>query len=305
MKKRLLVFLVAAVLLSLLSLSAALADIGSANVATYWDSVSQANLFYEPHYGIVTCRNMTIRDRAATSGTSYGSIKNGQPVKILGISGDGNFYMIDLASCGFQNTGAATYVNGEGKSKDEDGNPIYTVSDNDKVYLGEGIPSLTYGLTINLAWKGLDFVLFGTGVAGNEIYNLMVSADRPKTNCLTTYWKDSWGNPAVNNANAKYPDMKQVAQSWDFWSSSACVFNGAFFKIKQIQLGYTFPRALTQKAAISDLRLFVSLDDYITFTKYPGADPETASLNSSTSRGVDSGSYPTTKKLVFGVNLTF
>ena len=99
--------------------------------------------------------------------------------------------------------------------------------------------------------------------------------------------------------------MKQVAQSWDFWSSSACVFNGAFFKIKQIQLGYTFPRALTQKAAISDLRLFVSLDDYITFTKYPGADPETASLNSSTSRGVDSGSYPTTKKLVFGVNLTF
>ena len=204
-----------------------------------------------------------------------------------------------------KNTGAATYVNGEGKSKDEDGNPIYTVSDNDKVYLGEGIPSLTYGLTINLAWKGLDFVLFGTGVAGNEIYNLMVSADRPKTNCLTTYWKDSWGNPAVNNADAKYPDMKQVAQSWDFWSSSACVFNGAFFKIKQIQLGYTFPRALTQKAAISDLRLFVSLDDYITFTKYPGADPETASLNSSTSRGVDSGSYPTTKKLVFGVNLTF
>ena len=204
-----------------------------------------------------------------------------------------------------KNTGAATYVNGEGKSKDEDGNPIYTVSDNDKVYLGEGIPSLTYGLTINLAWKGLDFVLFGTGVAGNEIYNLMVSADRPKTNCLTTYWKDSWGNPAVNNANAKYPDMKQVAQSWDFWSSSACVFNGAFFKIKQIQLGYTFPRALTQKVKISDLRLFVSLDDYITFTKYPGADPETASLNSSTSRGVDSGSYPTTKKLVFGVNLTF
>jgi hypothetical protein len=56
---------------------------------------------------------------------------------------------------------------------------------------------------------------------------------------------------------------------------------------------------------ISDLRLFVSLDDYFTFTKYPGADPETASLNGSTSRGVDSGSYPTTKKLVFGVNLTF
>ena len=156
-----------------------------------------------------------------------------------------------------------------------------------------------------MAWKGLDMVIFGTGVAGNEIYNLMVSADRPKTNGLNTYWRNSWGNPNVDKATAKYPDAKQVATNWNYWSSSACVFNGAFFKIKQIQLGYTLPRAITQKAFINDLRLFVSLDDYFTFTKYPGADPETASLNSSTSRGVDSGSYPTTKKLVFGVNLTF
>ena len=83
------------------------------------------------------------------------------------------------------------------------------------------------------------------------------------------------------------------------------MFNGAFFKLKQVQLGYTFPRALTQRVKINDLRIFVSLDDYFTFTKYPGADPETASLNNSTARGVDSGSYPTMKKAVFGVNLTF
>ena len=72
-----------------------------------------------------------------------------------------------------------------------------------------------------------------------------------------------------------------------------------------MQLRRHFLRTITQKVFINDLRLFVSLDDYFTFTKYPGADPETASLNGSTSRGVDSGSYPTTKKLVFGVNLTF
>ena len=197
-----------------------------------------------------------------------------------------------------QATGAPQYY-------DKDGKIIATPGDNDKQYVGEGIPNLTYGLTINLAWKGLDLVIFGTGAAGNEIYNLMVSADRPKTNGLTTYWRNSWGNPAVNNATAKYPDLKQVATKWDFWSSSACVFDGSYFKIKQIQLGYTIPRAITQKALISDLRFFVSLDDYFTFTKYPGADPETASLNNSTSRGVDSGSYPTMKKLVFGVNLTF
>ena len=199
-------------------------------------------------------------------------------------------------------TGAPYYYNADGKTTDADGNLYYTPGENDKQYLGEGIPNLTYGITLNAAWKGFDFVLFGTGVSGNEIYNLMVSADRPKTNGLYTYWRDSWKAPGDN---AKYPDMKQVATKWDFWSSSACVFDGAYFKIKQIQLGYTLPRMITQKVAISDLRLFVSLDDYFTFTKYPGADPETASLNSSTSRGVDSGSYPTTKKMVFGVNLTF
>ena len=197
-----------------------------------------------------------------------------------------------------QATGAPKYL-------DKDGKSVATVTDNDKVYLGEGIPSLTYGITINLAWKGFDLVVFGTGVTGNEIYNLMVSADRPKVNSLTTYWKNSWGNPAVDKATAKYPDMKQVATSWDFFSSDACIFDGSFFKIKQLQLGYTFPRRLTQKILIDDLRLFVSMDDYFTFTKYPGADPETASYNNSTSRGVDSGSYPTMKKMVFGVNLTF
>jgi TonB-linked SusC/RagA family outer membrane protein len=197
-----------------------------------------------------------------------------------------------------QATGAAQYY-------DKNGDITLTPGENDKQYLGEGIPNLTYGITLNFAWKGLDLVIFGTGASGNEIYNLMVSADRPKTNGLYTYWRNSWGNPNVDKATAKYPDMKQTATKWEFFSSSAAVFDGSFFKIKQIQLGYTIPRNLTQKVKISDLRLFVSLDDYFTFTKYPGADPETASLNSTTSRGVDSGSYPTTKKLVLGVNLTF
>ena len=207
------------------------------------------------------------------------------------------FYGFEYAGVD-QATGSPLYINKDGKT-------VNTVTDNDKKYLGEGIPNLTYGVTLNFAWKGFDLIVFGTGAAGNEIYNLMVSADRPKTNSLDVFWKNSWGNPNVDKATAKYPDMKQVAQSWDFYSSSAAIFNGAYFKIKQLQLGYTFPRALTQKVFISDLRFFASLDDYFTFTKYPGADPETASYNSSTSRGVDSGSYPTTKKMVFGVNLTF
>ena len=186
-----------------------------------------------------------------------------------------------------------------------DGELTTSPGDNDMQYLGEGIPDFTYGLTVNLAWKGFDFTLFGTGAAGNEIYNLMVSADRPEQNMLTEYWRNSWGNPNVDKASAKYPDMSVASSSWVFFSSSAAIYDGSYFKIKQIQLGYTLPKKVIKKALLSDMRVYASLDDYFTFTKYPGADPETATYNSSDNRGIDSGSYPTTKKMVFGVNLTF
>ena len=63
------------------------------------------------------------------------------------------------------------------------------------------------------------------------------------------------------------PNPKAVANDWHFWGSSASMFSGAYFKIKQIQLGYTIPEEITKKALINRLRLYVSLDDFFTFTK--------------------------------------
>jgi hypothetical protein len=167
---------------------------------------------------------------------------------------------------------------------------------------GSGIPKFTYGITLNAEYKGFDLTVFGTGSAGNKIYNLMVSADRPLINGIDTYWKDSW---RADRTNAKYTDMKKVATDWKFFSSDAAVFSGSYFKIKQIQLGYTLPKAISSVAGISNLRVYCSLDDFFTITKYPGADPETASMNSGASRGFDNGTYPTSKKVVFGINVTF
>ena len=185
---------------------------------------------------------------------------------------------------------------------DKDGNVTMAPTDDDKKDIGSAIPKFTYGITINLEYKGFDLTVFGTGAAGNKIYNLMVSADRSQINGINTYWKDSWKQ---KGDHSKYPDMKAVATDWTFFSSSAAVFNGSYFKFKQIQLGYTIPSSITRKALISNLRLSVSLDDFFTITSYPGADPETSSLNSGASRGFDNGNYPTSKKVVFGVNLTF
>ena len=102
--------LLAALLLLILPLSVAGAD----GEASYWDASYQAMRYDEPHYGIVICRQMNVRNKASTSGNTYGQIKNGQPVKILGISSDGNFYVLDLQSCGF--AGAAPGSFGFAKS---------------------------------------------------------------------------------------------------------------------------------------------------------------------------------------------
>ena len=190
----------------------------------------------------------------------------------------------------------------------EDG-VVLAPAEDDKRDLGSAIPKFTYGITVNLEYKGFDFTVFGTGAYGNKIYNFMVSADRPRINGIDTYWKDSWRQDenGVYTTKGQYPDMRYVATDWTFFSSSACIFSGAYFKFKQIQLGYTIPSKITKKFLVSQLRLYVSLDDYFTITSYPGADPETASLGSDNGRlrGFDNGTYPTSKKIVFGVNVAF
>ena len=184
--------------------------------------------------------------------------------------------------------------------KNEDG----TISDADMTYLGKAIPDITYGANLNLGYKGFDLNIFGAGVSGNEIFTVFYRADTPRRNSLRYYYDNAW---TPDNTGASMPDPAKVATDWKFWSSSAAMFNGAYFKVKQIQLGYTIPSAITRRILVDRLRCYVSLDDYFTFTKYPGADPETAtsSNNGVSSAGYDNGTYPQSKKVIFGLNLTF
>lgn len=174
------------------------------------------------------------------------------------------------------------------------------INSDDMTYIGKGNPDLTYGININLAWKGFDFSLYGAGVAGNSIMPVL-----HRTGFKNTLRYYSEVSRTKANPNGYYPHPSKTEGKYDFWSSSANVFKGDFFRIKQMQLGYTLPSNITRKAAISALRFYVSLDDFFTFTSYPGLDPETASTNSTSGSGLDWGSYPTMQKLILGVNLTF
>lgn len=187
------------------------------------------------------------------------------------------------------------------KDVNEDG----IISDADMTYIGKSIPDYTYGINISLQYKGFDFNVFGAGVGGNDIFTVLYRADTPMRNSLKYYYDNAW---TPDNRGASMPDPAQVANDWNFWGSSASMFSGAYFKIKQMQLGYTLPSTLTERVFVSRMRAYVSLDDYFTFTKYPGADPETATVNDSNNpgrRGFDNGTYPMAKQVTVGLNITF
>ena len=190
-------------------------------------------------------------------------------------------------------TGAAVY-----KDFNNDG----SITPDDRDFAGSGIPDFTYGLTLNLGWKGFDLLVLGAGSQGAELLYAVTRADALQQNTLKIFYTDAW--QSASSTGYKYP--KPDSSDKFYRCSNLRVYDASFFKIKQIQLGYNLPRKLVKKIAMSSLRAYVSLDDWFTFTKYPGLDPETSHVgNSASGLGVDYGSYPISKKLVFGVNVSF
>lgn len=190
---------------------------------------------------------------------------------------------------------------------DATGDPVFvdtnkdgTITDDDKVMLGSGIPDFTYGLTLNASYKNFDLTVFGTGSQGNEVFNCLTRIDRPRGNKLELFYNDRW-TPTNKTASKPRPNANGEDK---YWISSDDVMDGSFFKIKQIQLGYSLPKNLCKKAYMSSMRIYSSLEDAFIFTSYPGFDPE-ASAGSTTLLGVDKGAYPNSMKVLFGINVTF
>ena len=181
-----------------------------------------------------------------------------------------------------------------------DDNPA--LNDADRIFAGSGIPDLTYGFTATFGWKGFDLILYGTGAQGVERFLAMTRGDNFSSNTLAEYYTKAWQSPTSTG----YVHPKPNSKNRQLPVSTDRLYDASFFKIKQIQLGYTIPRAFASKIKLSNCRVYVSLDDWFTFTKYPGLDPEVSHFSQSSSGlGIDYGSYPISKKLVFGLNVSF
>lgn len=179
-----------------------------------------------------------------------------------------------------------------------DGVPDGKINSDDKVPLGNSLPRWQYGGTVNLGWKGLDFSMAFQGIGRRTSYMAteMVQPIRDNYGNIPAiidgkYWSPF--NTDEQNRNAKYPRLSNTGKSNNYQTSDFWLFNGGYFRLKNVTLGYTLPQKWTQKVRMSNVRVYVSASDLFCISDYPkGWDPE---------MGVTS--YPITTSILVGLSL--
>ena len=183
--------------------------------------------------------------------------------------------------------------------KDLDNNSV--INDADKTWIGDANPSFTFGWTNHLSYKGLSLNLLFTGSVGNKIFNVSkidMIGMRNGANQLHDAVR-RWTTPGqiTDIPKAGEPDNVKASDMW--------VEDGSFLKLKNITLSYDISGEWLRKANIARIQPYVTLSNYVTFTKYSGYDPEVSQNTDATSMGLDFGTYPNIRTVTFGVNIDF
>ncbi len=168
---------------------------------------------------------------------------------------------------------------------------------NDRVEIGHGtVPRITYGANLGASWNNFDFSVMFQGVADYKVY-YNNQAFRFVTVMGQSLVKDITDNAWTpeNPYNSKYPILRNNANGKNNIASDAFVHNAAYFRCKNIQLGYTIPRDVTRKFFVENLKVYASIDNLFTITDFPGLDPEV---------GANVG-YPTVRQYSIGLNISF
>ncbi|HSD06855.1 TonB-dependent receptor [Flavobacterium sp.] len=173
------------------------------------------------------------------------------------------------------------------------------INESDKTYIGDPHPDFMIASTIDLAYKGFDFKLFLQGAFGGENFMALSRTDLSYTNRPSFFYTDRWTGEGSTNSFPRASTGNPYT-----YASDLMVQDASYVKIKQIQLGYNFKHELIKQIGMTSLRFYLSLDDWFTFTKYKGIDPEVGSFNNN-SQGIDRGLYPTASRFMTGLSATF
>ncbi len=181
-----------------------------------------------------------------------------------------------------------------GDAKFRDNNGDGRIDDNDRVYLGSSIPKVNYGINIGAWYRDFDLQIFFQGTGGSKIYNQMRHRleSNGTTSILSPVMADAW---TPENTGGSIPNPRN---SVNYYVSDRFLEKGDYFRLKNLQFGYSLPKSVLGKSGFTQCRFYIQCSNVFTLTKYKGYDPEV-------SGGVDYGNYPQSRTFLFGVNITY
>lgn len=196
----------------------------------------------------------------------------------------------------------ASVAPGDLKFKDisgPNGVPDGKIDANDRTMIGNPTPDFTYGYSLNLRWKNIDFGIDFQGVYGNEIYNTGYTSTYSLFNYLSKRM-NRWNGAGTSNWEPIMDSSRAIQQL----NSNYYIEDGSYLRLKNIQLGYTLGERFAKKLRLQSLRIFMNIDNVKTWSHNTGYTPEIG--GSALAFGIDDGNtYPMPTTYTFGINATF
>ena len=225
-------------------------------------------------------QTVTVFEKGFTPGYFYGYKTNGL------------FQSVDELSKSATQTGAVP-----GDIRYVDVNPDGVINASDQTKIGDPFPDFTLGWTFNIAYKNFDLSAFTYASVGNDVYR----AYERNANFSNKYRAvlARWTGPGTTN-DARYPRYSFTDANSNIRVSDRYVEDGSFVKLKNIQLGFNFPKAVTGRW-FTNLRLYLQVKNAFMLTKYSGYDPEIPGGILDT--GVDRGAYPQARTFAAGLDI--
>lgn len=232
------------------------------------------------------------KERIDQNDQLYKLIREGQPLgSYFGYKTDGLFQSYDEIANSALPVGASVQP-GDVKYVDQNNDGV--IDEKDRVILGNAFPRYTFGFTYNMTWKGFDLNVMLQGVGKRSMYlrgELIEPFHSNYSYCIYQHQLDFWTptNPDAQWPRLVAPGSSSSTNNWGMAGSDIYLLNAAYLRVKNIQIGYTLPKALTQKFGVQKLRVSVNTENPLTFTKNSFIDPESSEFGSDMGASVASG----------------
>lgn len=232
----------------------------------------------------------------------------------------GSFYLYEMEGI-FQDTAEISnhafqgnnIQPGDVKFKDiggPEGDPDGVIDSYDRKHVGSPFPDFTYGINAAFNYLNWDFSFFIEGINGNEIYWQAahdIEGFYRAFNLTSRVYDERWTGPGTSNTQ---PRVSWSGATNNKKPSTRFLFDGSYLRLKNINIGYTFNKNITEKISANTIKVYISVQNLYTFTKYPGLDPEMQTSDNAKNEGdlavgIDWGTYPSARTFSFGLNVDF